>query len=65
MADETKKLSREETIEELVVAFIENNDIRDIAQKGLDHVGFYNLTDKELIAEYEYHFGDEIELINL
>lgn len=63
MADEIKMLSREDAIEELVVAFIENNDIRDIAQKGLEHTGFYNLTDKELIAEYEYHFGDEIQLV--
>lgn len=59
------KKKRDDVIEELVTAFNENNEIWDIARFGIGEVeGYENMDDKKLEEEYEYHFGEEIKIID-
>ena len=57
--------SRDEVIEKLVTAFNENNDVWDIARVGIgEFEGYENMDDKKLEEDYEYHFGEEIEIVD-
>ena len=57
--------SRNEVIEKLVTAFNENNDVWDIARIGIgEFEGYENMDDKKLEEDYEYHFGEEIEIVD-
>jgi len=59
------RISRDEVIEKLVTAFNENNDVWDIARIGIgEFEGYENMDDKKLEEDYEYHFGEEIEIVD-
>jgi len=59
------RISRDEVIEKLVTAFNENNDVWDIARIGIgEFEGYENIDDKKLEEDYEYHFGEEIEIVD-
>ena len=59
------RISRDEVIEKLVTAFNENNDVWDIARVGIgEFEGYENMDDKKLEGDYEYHFGEEIEIVD-
>ena len=56
---------RDDVIEELVTAFNENNDVWDIARVGIgEFEGYENMNDKKLEEDYEYHFGEEIKIVD-
>ena len=59
------RISRDEVIEKLVTAFNENNDVWDIARVGIgEFEGYENMDNKKLEEDYEYHFGEEIEIVD-
>lgn len=58
-------MKKDEVIEDLVTAFNENIEVWDIARDGISEFkGYENMDDKELKEDYEYHFGEEIKIVD-
>ena len=58
------EMTREEVVEELISAFIENTDIDEIARDGVaEHKGYENMNNDELKIEYEDHFSEKIKIV--
>lgn len=58
-----KKMTRDEVIEELVEAYIENSTIQDVAYYGSKHVGYITMKNEDLESDYEYHFNEKIKIV--
>ena len=59
-----KTITREEVIEALVEAYVENSDIYEIAREGVaSHKGYEKMSNDELETDYEYHFGEKLKVV--
>lgn len=56
--------AHDEVISELIEAFTENNDLDEIAKIGLEHLGYENMSNEDLEAEYESQFNEDIKIVD-
>lgn len=63
--EKTITMTRDEVIEKLSEAFVENSELSDIAYNGLEHKGYAMMSNKELKEAYEYHFSFEEQKLKI